>query len=159
MRKSIDYKETGRKRKAVRNVVAVTWATLLLTFWASSCSNAQKDYESGETTEQIAKNDAKIKSLIDAYDYYYNEIQRRQKNLAALEASGDIRWARAERERIKELVETLEDTEKQIDKAQNKKVELDKYNQEGKVASESDAAGAVGWIRIPPHRTFWETKP
>jgi hypothetical protein len=50
--------------------------------------------------------------------------------LVALEAAGDLRGAKAERERIKSLIETLKDTEKAIDKAQNKRVDLDKYNQE-----------------------------
>jgi hypothetical protein len=35
----------------------------------------------------------------------------------------------------------LKDTEEAIDEASNDKVDLDKYNQEGKVASETEAAG------------------
>jgi hypothetical protein len=56
----------------------------------TSCKNAQKDYEEGVTSEQLAKNDAKIKSLKDSYEFYYQEIQHRQQNLLALEAAGDI---------------------------------------------------------------------
>ena len=152
MRSSIDYKETGRKWKLALWASA---AALMLTL--TSCSNAQKDYESWETTEKLAKNDARIKSLKDSYEFYYREIQRRQQNLLALEAAGDIAWARKERERIKELIETLKDTEEEIDEASNKKIDLEKRHQDGKVASETEAAGWVGGILIPPHRTFEET--
>ena len=152
MRNSIDYKETGRKWKLALWASA---AALLLTL--TSCKNAQKDYEEGVTSEEMAQNDARIKSLKDSYEFYYQEIQRRQQNLLALEAAGDIPWARKERERIKELIAALKDTEEQIDKASNKKVDLEKYNQEGKVASETENAGWVWGIVIPPHRTFQET--
>jgi len=152
MRNSIDYKETGRKWKIALWASA---AALLLTL--TGCKNAQKDYEEGVTSEKMAQNDARIKSLKDSYEFYYQEIQRRQQNLLALEAAGDIPWARKERERIKELIAALKDTEEQIDKASNKKVDLEKYNQEGKVASETENAGWVWGIVIPPHRTFKET--
>ena len=152
MRKSIDYKETGRKFKIALWASA---AALLLTL--TSCKNAQKDYDEWVTSEKLAKNDAKIKSLKDSYEFYYQEIQRRQKNLLALEAAWDIAWAKKERERIKELIDALKDTEEAIDEASNDKVDLDKYNQEGKVASETEAAGWVWGVIIPPHRTFGET--
>lgn len=152
MRNSIDYKETGRKFKIAMWAAA---AALLLTL--SWCKNAQKDYEEGVTSEKMAKNDAKIKSLKDSYEFYYQEIQRRKQNLVALESAWDIAWARKERERIKELIAALKDTEEQIDKASNKKIDLEKYNQEGKVESEAEAAGWVWGIVVPPHRTFQET--
>ena len=152
MRKSIDYKETGRKFK-----IALWASAAALLLALTGCKNAQKDYEEGVTSEQMAKNDARISSLKDSYEFYYQEIQRRQQNLLALEAAWDIAWARKERERIKELIAALKDTEKQIDEASNKKVDLEKYNQEGKVASETENAGWVWSIVIPPHRTFQET--
>lgn len=152
MRKSIDYKETGRKFK-----IALWASAAALLLALTGCKNAQKDYEEGVTSEQMAKNDAKIKSLKDSYEFYYQEIQHRQQNLLALEAAWDIAWARKERERIKELIAALKDTEEQIDKASNKKVDLEKYHQEGKVASETENAGWVWSIIIPPHRTFQET--
>ncbi len=152
MRKSIDYKETGRKFK-----IALWASAAALLLALTGCKNAQKDYEEGVTSEQMAKNDARISSLKDSYEFYYQEIQHRQQNLLALEAAWDIAWARKERERIKELIAALKDTEKQIDEASNKKVDLEKYNQEGKVASETENAGWVWSIVIPPHRTFQET--
>ena len=152
MRKSIDYKETGRKFK-----IALWASAAALLLALTGCKNAQKDYEEGVTSEQMAKNDARISSLKDSYEFYYQEIQHRQQNLLALESAWDIAWARKERERIKELIAALKDTEKQIDEASNKKVDLEKYNQEGKVASETENAGWVWSIVIPPHRTFQET--
>lgn len=152
MRNSIDYKETGRKWKLALWASA---AALLLTL--TSCSSAQKDYESWETTEDLAKNKAQIESLKTSYEFYYKEIQRRQQNLVSLEAAWDIAWARKERERIKELIETLKETEEQIDEASDDKIDLEKRHQEWKVASETEAAGWVGWIIIPPYRTFEET--
>jgi hypothetical protein len=53
----------------------------------TGCKNAQKDYEEGVTSEQMAKNDARISSLKDSYEFYYQEIQHRQQNLLALEAA------------------------------------------------------------------------
>jgi hypothetical protein len=73
-----------------------------------------------------------------------------------LEAAWDLRWAKAERERIKSLIKTLKDTEEAIDRAQNKKVDLEKYNQDWKIASETESAWWVGGIMIPPHRSFIE---
>jgi hypothetical protein len=35
----------------------------------------------------MAQNDANIKSLIDSYEYYYKNIQERQKKLLDLEAA------------------------------------------------------------------------
>ena len=148
-------RKVGKERLNARKA-ATAAAAIVVLMWASSCSNAQKDYEEWVTTEQIAKNEANIKSLKDSYEFYYKDIQARQKKLVALEAAGDLRGAKAERERIKSLIETLKDTEKAIDKAQNKRVDLDKYNQDWKIASETDAAWGVGGIMIPPHRTFIE---
>ena len=152
MRNSIDYKETGRKWKIALWASA---AALLLTL--TSCKNAQKDYEEGVTSEKMAQNDARIKSLKDSYEFYYQEILRRQQNLVALESAWDIVWARKERERIKELIAALKDTEEQIDEASNDKIDLEQYNQKWKVESETESGGWVGSIVIPPHRTFTET--
>lgn len=152
MRNSIDYKETGRKWKLALWTAA---AALMLTL--TSCSNAQKDYESWETTEQLAKNDAKIKSLKDSYDYYYEEILRRQKNLVALDSVWDVAWAKREKERINELIETLKETEKEYDKASDKKVDLEKRHQDGKVASETEAAWWAWGVKVPNRRSFEET--
>ena len=152
MRKSIDYKETGRKWKLALWTAA---AALMLTL--TSCSNAQKDYENWETSEQLAKNDANIRSLKDSYEFYYQQLLHRQKNLVALDSIWDIAWARKERERINELIETIKETEEKIDEASNERLDLEKRHQDGKVASETEAAGWVGWVLIPPHRTFEET--
>ena len=149
------WRETGRRWLDARRLAVAAAAFAVLT-WATSCSNAQKDYEDWVTTEQMAQNDANIKSLIDSYEFYYKNIKDRQKRLLDLEAAWDLRWAKAERERIKSLIKTLKDTEEAIDKAQNKKVDLEKYNQDWKIASETESAWWVWGIMIPPHRTFIE---
>jgi hypothetical protein len=47
----------------------------------TSCSNAQKDYESGASADEIAKIDAQIKSLKETARTYRMDIEHRQKNV------------------------------------------------------------------------------
>ena len=153
-----DYKAVGEAWKKIRKGIMAATAAALIAMPNASCSNAQKDYEEGETAEQIAKIKAEIESLKTSYAFYSDDIARRQTNLADCIAKWDTKWAKEERKRIKEVIETREKTAKKIDEAWDKLVELQNYYQEGKVASEKDAAGWTAWVVVPKERSFEETK-
>jgi len=159
MRKSIDYKETGRKLK-----LALWTAATALMLSLTSCSNAQSDYQSGASADEIAKIDAQIKSLKETARTYRMDIEHRQKNVLEMLADSatvndNLVWIKRERERIQELKDALQETEEQIDDAWDKKIELQKRYQEWKVASESDAAVWNGGALTPPrNRSFHETE-
>ena len=147
MRKSIDYKETGRKLK-----LALWTAATALMLSLTSCSNAQSDYESGASADEIAKIDAQIKSLKETARTYRMDIEHRQKNVLEMLADSatvndNLVWIKRERERIQELKDALQE------------IELQKRYQEWKVASESDAAVWNGGALTPPrNRSFHETE-
>lgn len=102
---NLNLKEIGAQFKAAKNKVknlALSTATAtFIALSASSCNSqpttgsrnktAKEDFKSGKTEQLIEKNDAKIQEMIAIYNEYFDDYEKRQKTLIALQANGDTK--------------------------------------------------------------------
>ncbi len=151
---TINLKEIGAQFEKAKNkakklaLASATAAFIALS--ASSCDSqpttgswnktAKGDYKSGKTEQLIEKNDAKIQELVNIYNEYFDDYEKRQQKLIALQASGDTKGYQVEWERVQEHKTTIQKLEREIDSHGNKKMELKKYHARGRKAMAEDVS-------------------
>ncbi len=165
---TLNFKEIGAQLKEAKNrakqLSLATATAAFITLSASSCNSqpttgsrnktAKGDFKSGKTEQLIEKNDAKIQEMLAIYNEYFDDYEKRQKKLIALQASGDTKGYQVEWERVQELKKTIENLENEIDDALTKKDKLKTYRGRGRKA----AAGEPTSSSTLKRRTFIEAK-
>lgn len=165
---TLNFKEIGAQLKEAKNrakqLSLATATAAFIALSASSCDSqpttgsrnktAKGDFKSGKTEQLIEKNDAKIQESITIYNEYFDDYEKRQKKLIALQASGDTKGYQVEWERVQDLKKTIEKLENEIDDALTKKDNLKIYKNRGRQATAEDLTGSVALKR----RSFIEAK-
>ncbi len=151
---TLNFKEIGAQLKEAKNrakqLSLATATAAFITLSASSCNSqpttgsrnktAKGDFKSGKTEQLIEKNDAKIQEMLAIYNEYFDDYEKRQKKLIALQASGDTKGYQVEWERVQEHKTTIQKLEREIDSHGNKKMALKKYHARGRKAVAEDAS-------------------
>lgn len=151
---TLNFKEIGAQLKEAKNrakqLSLATATAAFITLSASSCNSqpttgsrnktAKGDFKSGKTEQLIEKNDAKIQELVKIYNEYFDDYEKRQQKLIALQASGDTKGYQVEWERVQELKTTIQKLEREIDSHGNKKMALKKYHARGRKAMAEDTS-------------------
>lgn len=165
---TLNFKEIGTQLKKVKDKakkLSLTTATAaFIALSASSCDSqpttgsrnktAKGDFKSGKTEQLIEKNDAKIQEMLAIYNEYFDDYEKRQKKLIALQASGDTKGYQVEWERVQDLKKTIKRLENEIDDALTKKDNLKTYKARGRKAAAGEPTNSAKLKR----RTFIETR-
>lgn len=150
---NLNLKEIGAQFEQAKNKarkLTLTSATAaFIALSASSCDSqpttgsrnktAKEDFKSGETEQLIEKNDAKIQEMIAIYNEYFDDYEKRQKTLIALQANGDTKAYQIEWKRIQDLKKTIEKLEDEIDAALDEKDDLKTYKARGRKAAAGES--------------------
>lgn len=156
-----------KAKKRIRKLTLNTATAAFIALSASSCENqptigsrnktAKEDFKSGKTEQLIERNNAKIQEMIAIYNEYFDDYEKRQKKLIALQASGDAKGYQIEWKRVQDLKKTIEKLENEIDDALTKKDDLKIYKARGRkaAAGEPDSPQPTETLR---RRTFIEVK-
>lgn len=159
MGSKLNAKEIGKqftKAKKLWKTKMITAGLIATTLLSNtSCSSPQKKYESWETKTELINTQKKAKELISAYNEYYDLYEKGKKTLVELNASGDITGYQSEYNRLKELYETIKNTESKIDNLRDESFKLEQEYQEGKAATNSKWAPTLPILK---RRTFIEHK-
>lgn len=165
----INYKETGRKfteamKKIAQDAKVKTTAALATTLMLTSCDwqpmtgstfdTAKWDFVDGTTQKLIAEAVAERNTLVEAYDHYMFAYEKGQKILAQHIASGNVKAAGRETERLDDLKSTIKKTEKKIESLEDELIDLGKYKMRGKKNAkiqEASHSDPKAWLK---RRTF-----